>query len=87
MGMSDTSAWKHSSTTCADLNTNKVWGSDDWIKIPLIDNKEPQEGGECCGRTAPACSPSIPCCPGDKHTDLGGANDKCPCGWKMWQWR
>ena len=89
-GMSDTSAWKHSSTTCADLNTNKVWGSDNWITIPLIDGKEPEEvingGGECCGRIPSACSPSTPCCPDDKHSDLVGENDKCPVDGKMWHW-
>ena len=41
--------------TCADLNTQQLWGSTDWIKIPLIENLEPWEmiengGGECCGR-------------------------------------
>ena len=43
-----------STGTCADLNTIQWWGSTDWIKIPLIENKEPWEmienGGECCGR-------------------------------------
>ena len=54
-----TGTWTHNLNTCDELNTNEVWGSTNsvnaWVKIPLIDNKEPQEvisngGGECCGR-------------------------------------
>ncbi len=81
-GASDTSNWTHTASTCASLNTQQLWGSDDWIKIPLIDNKEPQEvtenGGECCGRPPSACDPSKECCDTDKHSDLGGSNDNCP---------
>ena len=80
-GASDTSNWTHTTSTCTSLNTQELWGSDNWIKIPLIDNKEPQEviehGGECCGRPPSACDSSKECCDLDKHSDLGGSNNNC----------
>ena len=80
-GASDTSNWTHTTSTCVSLNTQELWGSTTWAKIPLIDNKEPQEvienGGECCGRTPSACDSSKECCDLDKHSDLGGDNDNC----------
>ena len=48
-----TGTWNHSVNICSELNTQKIWGSTNWLKIPLIDNIKPQEaqnGGECCGR-------------------------------------
>ena len=86
-GVSDTSnytgTWTQNVNTCAKLSTQSLWGSDNWVKIPLIENKEPQEvidnnGGECCGRPALTCNSTIECCDGDKHTLNGGSNDKCP---------
>ncbi len=76
----DTFIW--TTNTCAYLNTQQLWGSDNWITIPLIGGKETQEfvsngnTGECCGRPPPGPD----CKPGDEHPDLGrgGTNDKCP---------
>ena len=71
------------STTCADLNTQQLWGSTDWIKIPLIENKEPwiiaaSGGGACCGRniTSTPCDSNVECCDGDSHP----SNPHCPPG-------
>ena len=50
---------KWGSTTCAALNSANLWGSNNWIKIPLIGGIEPYDGvqigfgGECCGRDMP----------------------------------
>ena len=64
-----TGTWTHNVNTCAELNTQLLWGSDNWIKIPLIESKEPQEvidngGGQCCGRTIvpPVCDSKLKCC-------------------------
>ena len=76
----------HNVDTCAELTTQQLWGSD-WDKIDLIESKEPQEvidngGGECCGRKPPTCNSAVDCCQGDKHSQNGGTNDKCPVNGK-----
>ena len=70
--------------TCADLNTIQWWGSTDWIKIPLIEGKDPWEmikhgGGACCGRNitpTPGTSP-----PRSNHClctgDAAGCEPRC----------
>ena len=49
-----TGTWDHGLSICTDLNASQIWGSTSWLKIPLIENIEPQEarngGEECCGR-------------------------------------
>ena len=75
-----TGTWDHNNSvnTCNDLNTNQIWGSKNWKKIPLIENIEPQEfvingnKGECCGRNF--CDPSVDCCKDDAYPD----NPRCP---------
>ena len=70
-GTSDTSTWTHSATSCSDLNTQQLWGSTNWMKIPLIDNKEPSEsvtiGGECCARSPSLCDSDKECCDTDTY--------------------
>ena len=47
---------KWGKTSCSELNAVRLWGSDNWFKIPLINGIEPYDGiqigrgGECCGR-------------------------------------
>ena len=92
-GTSKTSAWTysktHSKSSCTELGTMWLWGSNDWAMIPIIDNKEPIEvaenGGQCCGRIPLECDSSEKCCDTDtyftnpQHCPLNGECNSTGC--------